>query len=220
VLERLGSSTLGARFYAIRDRDSTKPTEEEPATRLYSWDAYHIENYLLEPKFVCTALGELSRADGALADADAVEVALKACAAETVGGLVRHRIVTEVDAALQNALHIGGDPAASEVAPSVARSVEAAAERVASLASAELVLDRLKDREQVVREELLGHLDSDEWRRTFRGRDVLAFFANRHVRGISYEGFRDLILARMREAGHQPVGMKVVLQKIADDRFP
>jgi AAA domain, putative AbiEii toxin, Type IV TA system len=219
TLERVGVQTLGARFYAIRDRDSG-PTADQEETRLYSWDAYHIENYLLEPEFVFRAVRELSQADHSLSDPDAIEVALKDCAAETVGSLVRHRIVTEVYGALEGALSVGGDPNAEDVAPSVARSVEGAAERVATLASGDLVLDRLTEREAVVREELLGHLESDEWRRTFRGREVLARFAGLYVRGVGYEGFRDLVLARMREAQHRPVGMERVLDEILRDEFP
>ena len=103
ILDRVGQAGLGARFYAVRDRDSAKPTPDE-AARLYSWDVYHIENYLLEPDYVFRALSELSQADQTLTSPDEVEQALKACSAETMGPLVRHRMVSEVSAALRQAL--------------------------------------------------------------------------------------------------------------------
>jgi hypothetical protein len=37
---------------------------------------------------------------------------------------------------------------------------------------------------------------------------------------MNYEGFRDLIVARMREASHRPPGMIVVLDAILADEFP
>jgi AAA ATPase domain len=221
ILERVSADALGARFYAIRDRDSlTKAEPETERARLYTWDRYHIENYLLEPAYVFRALTELSQADRILTDALAVEEALKRCAADTVGSLVRHRIVESVNAAFMRALHIGGDPADAHVAPSVARSVTAAADRISELANGELALEKLTQDEKTVREELLAHLESNEWRLTFRGRDVLALFVHRHARGINYEGFRDLVLARMKEAGYEPPGMKTVLEQIQEDRFP
>jgi hypothetical protein len=47
-------------------------------------------------------------------------------------------------------------------------------------------------------------LETDEWLKTFRGRDVLRGFVSEHVPGVSYEAFRDLVLARMKEAGLPP----------------
>ena len=56
------------------------------------------------------------------------------------------------------------------------------------------------------------------WTQTFRGRDVLRRFVGRFVTGIGYETFRDLIIARMRDAEYKPAGMKRVIDTIlADD---
>lgn len=220
VLERVGRKTLGARFYAVRDRDSDRDSAtEDVGARLYSWDVYHIENYLLDPEFVHRALSELSRADPALRGPQDVEKALRDCAADSIAPLVRHRIVTEVSAALRRAVIVGGNPAASQVAPSLTASVQGAQQRVASLVGECFTEKRLAERERAIRGELEGHLQAGEWRTTFRGRDILTKFADRHAK-TGYEPFRDLVLARMKDAGHRPAGMAAVLNDILADPFP
>ncbi|MFL5953844.1 MAG: AAA family ATPase [Gaiellaceae bacterium] len=219
VLERVGRQTMGARFYAVKDRDSDLASHADDGARMYSWDVYHIENYLLEPEYVYTALSELSGSDQSLRTTADVDRALKDCAAETIGHLVRHRIVTEVNSALTGALGVGGDPKSSEVAPSVAASVQGAGERVARLVAGELSEGALAKREREIRADFAIHLETEAWRKSFRGRDVLARFANHHT-NVSYEAFRDSVLARMKDAGHRPAGMAAVLEEILGDPFP
>jgi hypothetical protein len=168
---------------------------------------------------VFKALSELSQGDQFLSNAADVDRALKRCAVETMGPLVRHRIVTEANSALLQALAVGGDPTAAQVAPSVAASVRGSADRVTGLLSTGLSASALREQEQAIRDELAGHLESDEWRSTFRGRDILAQFAQRHA-GVNYEAFRDSVLARMKDAGHRLAGMARILNAILSDPFP
>jgi hypothetical protein len=219
TLERVGQQTLGARFYAIRDRDTDTASGAQDGARLYSWDAYHIENYLLEPEFVYTALSELSGSDQSLRTAEDVEAALRACASESVGHLVRHRMLIEVNASMREAMQVGGDPTADQLAPSIAASIRGAEGRVAALVSVEFTEEALAERERLIRETLDAELASGEWRQSFRGRDVLKRFASRHTT-VNYEAFRDSVLARMKDAGHRPLGMERVLTAILADPFP
>jgi hypothetical protein len=57
-------------------------------------------------------------------------------------------------------------------------------------------------------------LTNGEWRREFPGRLILKRFVGRHVRGVNYEAFRNVALDKMVDAGHQPPGMKKVIEKI------
>jgi ABC-type nitrate/sulfonate/bicarbonate transport system ATPase subunit len=218
VLERLGGGALGARFYAIRDRDSARHVEQ--VGRQYTWAAYHIENYLLDPEFILRALQELTQADVELIDVDRVDAALLACAEETIPKLVRDGLVAFANERLVTSLRVGADPNAQQLADTVAASVQSSAARVAEVTAEELSLARLQEEEAQARASLEAELLNGEWRTSYRGRDVLRLFVGRHVRGMNYEGFRDLIVARMREAGHQPLGMAVVLDAILADPFP
>ncbi len=218
VLSRIGEGTLSARFYAIRDRDSAINRAEETA-RAYTWDVYHIENYLLDAEYILRAMTELSRADD-MHDVAAVDDALKRCAEDAIGPLIRHRLLTLVNDQLRGALEIGVDPAALSMAEAISERVTGAVGRATDLSTAELSRETLQAAETSIRGELSDQLASGEWRKTFRGRDILSRFSDRHVGGLGYEPFRDLILARMRDDNFQPAGMSAVLAKIMSDQFP
>lgn len=97
--------------------------------------------------------------------------------------------------------------------------MDGAGGRVAILIHSEFTETALAEREAAIREELLVQLETGEWKTTFRGRDILARFADRHA-NTSYEAFRDSVLARMKDGGYRPVGMAAVLEAIIADPFP
>ncbi len=80
----------------------------------------------------------------------------------------------------------------------------------------ELKIDKLSARETKARSRFSQHLKSYHWLITFRGRDVLKRFVDHYVKVSKYEVFRDLILARMRDASFQPPGMRKVIEAILD----
>lgn len=218
ALEGIDPGALGTRFYAVHDRDSTPTTD--PAAREFAWDAYHIENYLLEPEYVFRALTELTAADTSLTGPQDVKEALRACAERTVSSLVRHEMLVFANDLLVRLLDLGADPKATDVAAAMTPSVHGIVERVQSLATTELSTSSLETREQDLRKMYRQYLVTDEWTKTFRGRDILRAFVAQHVPGVKYEAFRDLVLARMKDAGYQPSGMASVLNDIAADPFP
>ena len=75
-------------------------------------------------------------------------------------------------------------------------------------------------------QEILGHLasekrdgfgkalQSDDWRRAFRGTDMLSSFANKYCRNLKYQTMRDMIVNSMAEAGYRPLGMVKVIAQI------
>lgn len=52
--------------YAIVDRDTDLLSRPKEGRRMYEWDVYHIENYLLEPKFIRTVLREILHSEKTL----------------------------------------------------------------------------------------------------------------------------------------------------------
>ena len=55
ILSRAGAAAgVGDRFFAVVDKDSGRSQPSE--ARELPWDRYHIENYLLEPRYVLAAL--------------------------------------------------------------------------------------------------------------------------------------------------------------------
>jgi hypothetical protein len=216
VLEKSGS--LGARFYSISDQDAS---ELPPATesRAYSWDRYHVENYLLQEEYILKAARELSSSSNELSDVSKTKEALREAARETLPVLVRHRLIQASHNALIREIRVGAQRE-NDLIEELVASISGSLSRARQLAETTLSRAALESTRERTRKELESDLESDQWLLTFRGRDVLKRFIGRFVRGVGYEVFRDLVVARMRDDGYQPPGMQEVLGKILADPFP
>ena len=206
--------TLGARFYSIVDRDSG-PVER--AANAFTWDRYHIENYLLEPRFILAVLQDLDIRPPGLRSTAGVRTRLARCAQDTLSSLVRHELETTANQTLVSAIKTrtaqGNDPVASDLHDVIRASIA----RIDEASTTELSLDRLVRQERISRNRFAQHLKTNEWLTTFRGRDVLKHFTAKFVPRVSFEVFRDLVLAKMREASFRPAGMLKVVNAVLDD---
>lgn len=207
-----GSGKLGMRFFGITDQDDEPQTAA--SSNRFTWDRYHIENYLLEARFILLALRDVGVTALTMPDEKAVEASLEGCANDTVPTLVLHRLTQLIYPQLRQATTVGADPQSRKIGDDLAASVDRSAKKLTSLASADLSSVSLTREESRVRNQLLAEIKSGQWRSTFRGRDVLRRFAGRHVQGMGYEYFRDLIVSRMRDAGYRPAGMEAVVAKV------
>ena len=89
--------------------------------------------------------------------------------------------------------------------------------RAQQLAESGLNLVEIQSRVTERRKVLADSLNTEEWKKHFRGRDILRRFCGEYVQGMRYEYFRNLIITQMVSAGHQPRGMKRILDQILDD---
>lgn len=216
LLERTAKGgRLDARFYSITDRDFDGPISVEDE-RAFQWDVYHIENYLLEPRFIREVMESLAGPGVEVPTETDVIDDLKACAAETVDDLVRIKMERAVHRALSGCLSTGYDRSES-ASEGLRKAAERSRDRLLRELSEELHPDALRAQEAEVRSDLESALVDELWRRDFRGRDVLKRFVGLHqsILGVPYEKVRNLIVNRMREAGHQPSGMTKVVNAIA-----
>ena len=197
------------KIFSIVDSDaelgSSRPEHE------FSWDVYHIENYLLETKFILNVARNIGVSS--YATEEDIYITLRDCARETLPDLVRHRLAATVNAELVGAIVTKTAPRSPDVVPDLAQAVQRSAEKVATIARDRFDLSRLATLEKEYRADFETALGADTWRRRFRGRDVLSRFCGR-INKVSYEVLRNLIVAEMRGAGFQPPGMKSVVDKI------
>jgi hypothetical protein len=205
------SGRLGARFFSVVDRDSG-PVER--AADAYQWDRYHIENYLLEPEYILAVLRDLNFNQPPVVSAEQVRSRLLECAGETLSDLVRHELESRANGALVSAIKTRTPREVKEIGPALREAVEASGARVAEAIEKTLTLKALSEDETLSRARLAADLKTTGWLHTFRGRDVLKRFVAHYGRGVSYEAFRDLVLARMRDANFKPEGMRKVLDEI------
>jgi len=210
---------MADRFFAVTDKDSG-PWETPPAgAHQLSWDAYHIENYLLEPSFVRQAVEVLVGEDRFENDQQVFDT-LRDAAAETLPELVSVRLKKIVNDMIVSSVHLGGNPRTQDAAEALIDSVNATFVR---LNAAQSKIDRafLDSQATIIKDGLSNALNDRTWVKEFPGRFVLQRFAANVLAGKgSYEGFRNVIVDQMVDAGFEPTGMRQVIDTIMASNPP
>jgi hypothetical protein len=189
------------------DADVGHPDPEQS----FRWDVYHIENYLLESEFILKVARDIGVST--FPSAEDVYAALRDCARETMTPLIEHSLASSAWKDLVDSIHVSSNPNATAVAPGLAGAIKKSAESIEAIVKSKYDLGLLEEAETQLRSDFEKALAADTWRKRFRGRDVLKRFVGR-LGKTSYEVFRDLVVARMRDGGYQPEGMRIVIGKI------
>lgn len=204
------------RFYAIVDKDADTEPAPETNANVLKWDVYHIENYLLESHFVRSATRNLAGRDLFNSDERVLE-ALRECARDVMPAIRVDFLRKNINRQLVGSINLGGRPDGADPVAALLPSVEKTFERL------DLAAERLRGRESLVQldeENLIkleAALEDGSWTKIFPGRSVLARYVGKYVRDLaSYEGFRNVIIERMVDGGHEPAGMKEILRQVLD----
>lgn len=207
----LEKGAIQNRFFSIVDRDSGTI---ERTSDSFMWDRYHIENYLLVPKYILQVMQDLNIESEILKTEADVKAELILCATETLDDLVRHELEQQANMTIVSAIKTATKREDREIAQALSTVIISTQKRIESAISESLSLEKLSKQEMILRNKYKQHLKSDLWLETFRGRDILKTFVGKHVDRINYEVFRDWILAKMRDDNHKPVGMSTVVTEI------
>jgi hypothetical protein len=216
VLERASAAgQIPGRFFAISDSDAEfDDVATAPEPTRFRWDAYHIENYLLEPSFVLSALRNTHPAGSEGLTEETVLAALSECARATIPTLVSHRLRTLANRDLVQSVNLSFDPTRRDVADALSEAVSRSRARIEEAVEQRLSRAVLREYEVAFTAEAEEQIESGLWRLRFRGRDVLKRFVGIHVPGISYEVFRNIVIAQMRDASYEPPGMARIVDAI------
>lgn len=209
LAQALETGQIPMRVFSIVDSDSEELNPLPDST--FSWNVYHIENYLLEPEFVLKVTRDIGVTR--FANVERVYEELRSCARETLPDLVRHRLASDVNAEIISAIDTSTDRKAKAVAVPLSDAVQRSLARITKLSQERFDLGKLTKMETKLRTEYEKHLASDVWRKKFRGRDILSRYVGK-IKKTNYEVFRDLVIAAMRDAGFQPRGMKSVIDRV------
>lgn len=142
-----------------------------------------------------------------------IEDKLRECAEETVDSLVKIRMNQWVHSHLIRCIDTGFEPKLGLV-DGFHKAAERSVDKMNRVLNENLTKDELTNQKEQIQVELTTALQNSQWQLVFRGRDILNRFVGQSVPGINYESFRNLIVNRMREVGHQPPGMKQVIEAI------
>ncbi len=213
VLEKTAEEIgVNRTFFAVVDRDLA-PEPRPEGTRVLSWNCYHIENYLLDARYVAAAARALL-GKPLLEDEAEVLAALTEDAQEVLPRIVLQQLQRVVNHRLVGAIAVGAPPDTTMPARDLLASITSSATRF-SKAVNDLTEGRtLEEIEQDFVDRLELALKTGDWRTEFPGRLVLARFVSKRIPGVSYSAFRNLVLDQMVDDDHKPAGMREVVDTI------
>ena len=194
VLEQsVKAGNISVEIYSVVDKDTgpeVAPTQD--FRHHFSWNVYHIENYLLEPKFIDEALGRLGVSHNDVSSLGKIDQCLRQIAERQIGKLVGHRIQSEIGSELVKDLNLNSNPMSNDIGADLHGAILKSVQRVNQRLSTNLQIDDIRHRVDTERESLSKSLSTEDWKKHFRGRDILRAFAGQYVPGMRYEYFRDL----------------------------
>ena len=207
-------------FYSISDKDSD--TNFDAVDNQHCWDRYHIENYLLEPEFVFTAIHSLSMFNPLTGlTMETISDFMKKCAEESTGPLLEHLIRKEINHRMVSCLRFGIDPGSSDLAAQFQDRIQQSFDRIKNVVAEDLTADFVRNEVQKNKHALHSCLSDGTWIEEFRGRDILrrvvTALNSQYKLSVQYDQFVSLIVTKMTEKNFRPVGMQNVLMKIVED---
>ncbi|MBL4662132.1 MAG: AAA family ATPase [Flavobacteriaceae bacterium] len=213
VLQRaFNQGIITKEFVSIVDRDSDSKKNYNNSNQYY-WDVYHIENYLIHEKYILQVLMDIGLNSPKLQTEIEVLSSLKVCAEKVIDFHLQYELNSFVKKEVYTCLSFS--PKGSDsYAAGFHKSFESSLARLVDKGNNHLSFDQLKNQERIIRNKLKESLESDKWNEDFNGRMVLKRFVSDHCKGIDYETFRNLIIAKMNEYNYQPAGMRNVIDKI------
>lgn len=204
---------LPTKFFAITDMDTDPAHDPNSAVSYYSWDVYHIENYLLDDEVIADVVNSLDM--GRSVSAASVATKLRNAARSVVPQLVQHKMQVAVNSYLVGAIGTGINPKSTKIAKAFHDAATRSAERVTSQLGEALSMSALELLEQTYRLDVNASLSDGSWRKKLPGREILRQFVKTEQLHVKFETFRNLICSRMKELGRKPEGMKAVISAIS-----
>ena len=203
---------LPTKFFAVVDRDSEQQQTPTDGVTRFAWDVYHIENYLLEPRFIAEAVNAFT-----LMNSMTPEIAyekLSTAARQVVPSVLIHRITEFANSKFLSGINLGFDPSTSAVSRELRNAIERSLQRVQAAVSGELTEQLLAEKEAELRTEIEMSFANGTWRQSIPGREILKNFVRVEKIPTNYEAFRNQLISRMAAAGFKPEGMKTVIDRV------
>ena len=220
ILERSleAAGQIPIKIYSVVDKDTGEEIGPSNTTnRHYSWDVYHIENYLLESQFIYELVESLNIQHRDVSSKADIDRCLTDIARNQIGKLITHRIRLKINSKLIGALNLNINPCSDNIANEMHKSIVDSVQRLSNCAREDFPVKNIGDLVDEERRLLENSLEQGNWKKHFKGRDILSTFVAKYINGMRYEHFRDLIVSKMSEANYQPPGMKHILDHILAD---
>ena len=129
--------------FSIIDRDDAAHVDANEDRGMYTWDVYHIENYLLEPGIISEVLKRISLDGTAFENEREVEEALKVIAQEQTESMVEDWVRGIAYRAIRDVITLRDGTEGVDATTKVARKVAESAHRMSHLVKTDLSSEQL-----------------------------------------------------------------------------
>lgn len=219
VLQRLASLRDSAQrsgqtktILCITDSDSDKSGDESKGH--YQWSAYHIENYLLEPKYIGLAIDSITAKPPGTTSLHYVRQLVRKCKDEAASEIGRRTVVRKLKSRLNRHLRLNPGSANEGLAASdLRRQLEECRRDIDAEFVSVIEGDTLERQLTRQQNETAKIQEQESTPETLPGRDVLKRIAVKATPNGNYETLRNAILNEMGRDDFQPHGMKAVLDR-------
>jgi len=215
LLEKVkDKANLTFEIYSINDKDSGdfQPAEE---SNQYIWDRYHIENYMLDEEIILEIAQDLDIKGAKGWNKQTITNKLIECAEDTKSLLIKSHVEKFCNDTIMNTINTSISPKSKHIANDVHEAATRSFNKYQSLFESKLSPERLKEVEDEKKSQLNLDLKNGDWKKTFRGRDILKRSTAVIFNGsLKYEALRGWIISKMKYKSYQPEGMKNVIDSI------
>lgn len=203
---------ISKKFISIVDKDSDERINDIQ-TQKYSWDVYHIENYLLEEKYILKVLIDLDLNKNDVDSESKILETLKECAEETLNFHIQHELSKFITSEVLNSVktRINEENSLSE---EYYKAVERIVQEIQNKTQNVLSKNSINKNEMLIKNKYKSSLKNNTWKNVYNGRNVLKKFTGKFLDGMRYEHFRNLIIAKMKYENYKPIGMEKVINQI------
>lgn len=205
------------RVWAITDEDADDGEEGkgQKESQILKWDRYHIENYLLEERYVAAALRALELDLEGETDSEAgIRLEMKEICRAMARGFAVEKVTRRISRKIRSIGYIDSTQFEGNEAEELARKAEQRVLDVQRAVAEEATVQGIEEEINSEEQRLLKSTGSGNWKRLFRGRDVLRRFCATRTKNLRYEMLRNVIVNEMARDGFQPSGMKKRLDDI------
>jgi predicted ATPase len=204
------------KIYSIVDKDFDE-REHLEGQQNFCWDVYHIENYLLVPKYILQTLKGLLGKKCGIHNEEEVTNALKTCASECMSSLIFEQLDQWANLNLTKCIktRIRNNSAnpTTDLSNLVIKSISDQNDLSQTILSKVELIKKFNQ----INNKMNNDLSDGKWKTSFRGRDILKCFIGHWGNGLKYEYFINSLIDKMRIDGYKPEGMNEILNKIITD---
>lgn len=189
------------------------------STNSTAWDRFHIENYLLEAKYIQRAIQRLSRdREGQRRTEEEIEQLMREAAEDLVEGFANEVVENRVQQQAAQAMSIKArgrqaEPKCEDVANVLRGQTVRMKDQIVQLCATDWTDDTLRKSIAAERNRLRRAVRTDAWKKVFRGRDILRKLTQGLKGRWGYDVLKGEIVRQMQEDTWKPDGMVEALRK-------